>query len=65
MKKIFFILLIFFLSNVYPQSQFVYTDGKEIKSPDGKPLLLKGINLGNWLVPEGYMFLLNMQLPQD
>ena len=25
-------------------------------TPDGKPLLLKGINLGNWLVPEGYMF---------
>jgi aryl-phospho-beta-D-glucosidase BglC (GH1 family) len=25
-------------------------------TPDGKPLLLKGINLGNWLLPEGYMF---------
>jgi hypothetical protein len=38
------------------RSRFVTTQGKDIVSPDGKPLLLKGINLGNWLLPEGYMF---------
>src|ERR1044072_927831 len=38
------------------QTRFVTTRGKEIVSPNGKPLLLKGINLGNWLLPEGYMF---------
>src|SRR5256886_16970975 len=38
------------------QTRFVATRGKEFVSPDGKPLLLKGINLGNWLLPEGYMF---------
>jgi endoglucanase len=38
------------------QSKFVTTRGKGFASPDGKPLLLKGINLGNWLLPEGYMF---------
>jgi endoglucanase len=38
------------------QSRFVTTRGKSFASPDGKPLLLKGINLGNWLLPEGYMF---------
>jgi endoglucanase len=38
------------------QSRFVTTRGKTFASPDGKPLLLKGINLGNWLLPEGYMF---------
>lgn len=38
------------------QSRFITTRGKEIVSADGKPLLLKGINLGNWLLPEGYMF---------
>src|SRR5258708_19391434 len=38
------------------QSQFVTTRGKELISPAGKPLSLKGINLGNWLLPEGYMF---------
>ncbi|HKO62195.1 MAG TPA: cellulase family glycosylhydrolase, partial [Pyrinomonadaceae bacterium] len=40
----------------YGQSRFVTTRGKDVVSPDGKPLLLKGINLGNWLLPEGYMF---------
>ncbi len=38
------------------QSRFVTTRGKDLASPDGKPFLLKGINLGNWLLPEGYMF---------
>ena len=35
---------------------FVSTQGKRFLTADGRPLLLKGINLGNWLVPEGYMF---------
>src|SRR6266496_6093155 len=38
------------------QTRFVTTRGKEFASPDGKPVLLRGINLGNWLLPEGYMF---------
>jgi hypothetical protein len=37
-------------------NRFVHTDGKHIVAPDGRKLLLRGINLGNWLVPEGYMF---------
>jgi endoglucanase len=35
---------------------FVSTRGRDIVGPDGAPLLLRGISLGNWLVPEGYMF---------
>lgn len=35
---------------------FVSTSGRQFLAADGQPLLLKGINLGNWLVPEGYMF---------
>lgn len=38
------------------QPRFVNTRGKEFIAPGGRPLLLRGINLGNWLVPEGYMF---------
>ena len=38
------------------QTQFVTTHGKQFLTPDGKPLILRGMNLGNWLVPEGYMF---------
>jgi hypothetical protein len=35
---------------------FAVVRGREIVAPDGHPLRLKGINLGGWLVPEGYMF---------
>src|SRR6516225_10869689 len=41
---------------VSAQNKFVRVQGKEIVTPDGRPLLLKGIGLGNWLLPEGYMF---------
>lgn len=37
-------------------NRFFYTKGKEIIAPDGKPFVVRGTNLGNWLVPEGYMF---------
>src|SRR5713101_5528065 len=37
--------------------QFAHTDHKQIVDAAGKPLLLRATNLGNWLVPEGYMWL--------
>ena len=40
----------------HAQAKFVTTRGKEFIAPSGRPLLLRGINLGNWLMPEGYMF---------
>jgi len=36
---------------------FVKAQGQELLTPAGEKLLLRGINLGNWLEPEGYMFL--------
>ena len=36
--------------------QFFSVNGKNVTGPDGKPFAMKGTNLGNWLVPEGYMF---------
>jgi endoglucanase len=58
MKKI--LLIIFFTTQcavlLNAQSKFITVKGKEIIGTDGKPFLLKGTNLGNWLVPEGYMF---------
>jgi len=36
---------------------FLRTQGKEIVDPSGKAVYLRGTNLGNWMVPEGYMFL--------
>ena len=38
------------------QARFISVKGKEIIGPDKKPFLMRGTNLGNWLVPEGYMF---------
>ncbi len=36
--------------------KYISVKGKDIIGVDGKPFLIKGTNLGNWLVPEGYMF---------
>ena len=35
---------------------FIKTDGVKLVDENGNELLLKGTNIGNWLVPEGYMF---------
>lgn len=37
-------------------AQFAHTDHKQIVDAAGKPLLIRATNLGNWLVPEGYMW---------
>ncbi len=34
---------------------FYRSAGTEIVDPDGNPVVLKGIGLGGWLMPEGYM----------
>ncbi len=61
MKKIqiYLALLSFFIVPVTSKAQtgnFISVSGKEIIGPDKKPFLIRGTNLGNWLVPEGYMF---------
>lgn len=61
-KIIAFALLSLLLANsvlstaAQTRAKFVSVRGKEFVLPDGKPIFLKGINLGNWLLPEGYMF---------
>jgi len=37
--------------------RFIRVQGKHLVTPDGKEFLIQGTNLGNWLNPEGYMFL--------
>ena len=37
--------------------RFIRINGQDLVTPDGKKFLIQGINLGNWLNPEGYMFL--------
>ena len=41
---------------VVAQDGLVRTEGRRFVEPGGATLNIKGINLGNWLVPEGYMF---------
>lgn len=51
--------LMLVLSLVVPAtagSRLVRTEGKSFVTPDGRVLHIKGISLGNWLMPEGYMF---------
>jgi len=50
------IVLLLSLNLLAQQNDFVTTKGKKIIGLDGKELHLKGINVGNWLEPEGYMF---------
>jgi endoglucanase len=47
------------MAAIHTQAQtgkFISVKGKNIIGVDGKPFLMRGTNLGNWLVPEGYMF---------
>jgi aryl-phospho-beta-D-glucosidase BglC (GH1 family) len=37
-------------------SRFVHASGMYLVDSEGHNLQLRGINLGNWMVPEGYMF---------
>ncbi|MDP3357727.1 MAG: cellulase family glycosylhydrolase [Lutibacter sp.] len=38
---------------------FIKTKGTQLVDVNGDSLILKGTNLGHWLVPEGYMFKMN------
>lgn len=70
MKKLFYILLLPLIllscSNTESVSQqqsdrFIHIDGPYLRTPDGEKFLIQGINLGNWLNPEGYMFFFDSQ----
>lgn len=65
-KRIVCILLLTGSLSITTAAQsFFTTKGKNILGPDGNPFFINGTNLGNWLVPEGYMFLFkNASSPQ-
>ena len=54
--KLFLIVISLTPFSYSQQNNFVTINGKDFIAPDGNIILLKGTNLGNWLVPEGYMF---------
>ncbi len=49
-------LLVWLSSAAVAQSRFVHTSGTQLIDGKGHPLMLRGTNLGNWLLREGYMF---------
>jgi len=60
MKKCLFIIMtvlaVFPVISNAQSAKFISVKGKEIIGTDGQPFLMKGTNVGNWLIPEGYMF---------
>jgi aryl-phospho-beta-D-glucosidase BglC (GH1 family) len=52
------ILLLCFLScKTNPEANgFLHTQGHDIVDENGNKILLRGVGLGNWLLPEGYMW---------
>ncbi len=51
------LLLVFSLPLIAAsQPKFVHTDRAQLVDGQGHPLMLRGTNLGSWLVQEGYMF---------
>lgn len=57
MKNLIFLLLIIVVSTqILAQNNYYSVEGKHIIDPNNNTFILKGVNLGNWLVPEGYMF---------
>ena len=56
MRLLLALLLIFGLASPAASDTLVRIEGKNFVAPDGSAIQLKGISLGNWLMPEGYMF---------
>src|SRR5260221_10525599 len=56
MRLLTVLLLILGLAVPAAAETLVRIEGKNFIAPDGKVLQVKGISLGNWLMPEGYMF---------
>src|SRR5471032_483331 len=54
---IYFLLLVFSLFlNSASAAGFLHTQGEDIVDEKGQKILLRGVGLGNWMLPEGYMW---------
>src|SRR5690242_16711838 len=41
---------------------FLHVDGQNILNERGEKIILRGVGLGNWLLPEGYMWKFGSQV---
>ena len=55
-RSLLLFLMVVCLFTYAQKKNFIYTEGKNLVLPNGKVFIMRGTNLGNWLVPEGYMF---------
>ena len=55
-RTLILVVVLLLAQSLLAQKGFVHAQGKQLVDGAGKPLILKGVNLGNWLVLEGYMF---------
>src|SRR6266850_1697699 len=39
-----------------PVTSFLRTQGQDVVNEQGEKILLRGVGLGNWMLPEGYMW---------
>jgi len=56
MRKTFLLMLLGLLAASHAQAKdFLRAEGKQIVDASGKPVLLRGMGLGGWMLQEGYM----------
>src|SRR5437764_4885805 len=56
MRLLIAVLVLFGFAASLRAEPLARVEGKSFIAPNGTVLAIKGINLGNWLMPEGYMF---------
>ncbi len=49
-------ILIAWLPPAWPAAGFLRASGQDIVDEQGNKILLRGVGLGNWMLPEGYMW---------
>lgn len=59
-RTLFLFLIIAYFSQAQTKQEnnltFLHTSGQDIVNETGEKIYLKGVGLGNWLLPEGYMW---------
>ncbi|MDP4209291.1 MAG: cellulase family glycosylhydrolase [Bacteroidota bacterium] len=55
-KGFVYFLFLFCITKGASAQSFLHTEGQNIVNEQGKRVLLQGVGLGNWMLPEGYMW---------
>lgn len=57
MRTVVLSICLLLLAGIAAQAQgFLHTQGQDMVDESGQKILLQGVGLGNWLLPEGYMW---------